>query len=139
MIDEMNCTKSNDLWDLVPLLEDVKIIGKKWVFKIKRDLIGNIEKYKARLIAKRFIKHEGIDYIETFSLLSNKDFLRIILALVAHFDIKLQQVDVKTTILNGNLEEKVFMQQLEGFSSSDGEHLLCKLEKSIYGLKQTSC
>jgi hypothetical protein len=64
--------------------------------------------------------------------------LRIILALVAHFDLELQQMDVKTTFLNGDLEEKVYMKQPEGFPSSDGEQLVCKLKKSIYGLKQAS-
>ena len=61
------------------------------------------------------------------------------MALVAHFDWELQQMDVKTTFLNGDLEEDVYMKQPEGFSCSDGEHLVCKLKKSIYGLKQASC
>ena len=60
------------------------------------------------------------------------------MALVAHFDFDLHQMDVKTTFLNGNLEEEVYMKQLEGFFSSEGEHLVCKLKKSIYGLKQAS-
>ena len=76
--------------------------------------------------------------METFSIVSKKDSLRVILALVAHFDMELQQMDVKTAFLNGELEEEVYMKQLEGFSSSDGEHLVCKLKKSIYGLKQAS-
>ncbi|RVW90132.1 Retrovirus-related Pol polyprotein from transposon TNT 1-94 [Vitis vinifera] len=76
--------------------------------------------------------------VETFSPVSKKDSLRIILALVAHFDLELQQMDVKTTFLNGELEEEVYMKQPEGFPSSDGEQLVCKLKKSIYGLKQAS-
>ena len=60
------------------------------------------------------------------------------MALVANFDLKLHQIDVKTTFLNGDLEEDVYMKQPEGFSSNDGEHLVCKLKKSIYGLKQSS-
>ena len=70
--------------------------------------------------------------------MSKKDSLRIILALVAHFDLELQQMDVKITFLNGDLEEEVYMKQLEGFSSSNGKHLVCKLKKSIYRLKQAS-
>ena len=80
--------------------------------------MGNIKKYKERLVAKGFTQKEGIDYKETFSPVSKKDFLRIILALVAHFDFELQHMDVKTTLLNGELEEEVYMKQPERFSSS---------------------
>ena len=102
-------------------------IGCKWVFKNKRDSLGNIERYKARLVAKGFTQKEGIDYTKTFSPISKKDFLRIILALVAHFDLELQQMDVKIVFLNGDLEEEVYMKQPEGFSSSSGEHLVYKI------------
>ena len=67
-----------------------------------------------------------------------KDSLHIILALVAHFDLELQQMDVKTAFLNGDLENEVYMKQSKGFSSRECEHLVCKLKKSIYGLKQSS-
>ena len=100
--------------------------------------IHNIERYKAKLVAKGFTQNEGINYKETFSLVSKKDSLHIIMTLVAHFDLELQQIDVKTTFLNGNIEEVVYMKQPKGFSFSGGEHLACKLKKSIYGLKQAS-
>ena len=135
MKDEMSSMKCNDVWDLVELPNGAKTIGCKWVFKTKKDSLGNIERYKARLVAKGFTQKEGIDYTETFSPVSKKDSLRIILALVAHFDLELQQMDVKTTFLNGELEEEVYMKQHEGFPFSDGEQLVCKLKKSIYSLK----
>ena len=121
MKDEMNSMASNGVWNLVELPNGAKAIGCKWVFKTKKDSLGNIERYKARLVAKGFTQNEGIDYKETFSPVSKKDSLRIIMTLVAHFDLELQQMDVKTTFLNGNLEEEVYMKQLEGFSSSSGE------------------
>lgn len=121
MKEEMNSMKSNGVWDLVELPNGVKASGCKWVFKTKKDLLGNIERYKARLVAKGFTQKEGIDYTETFSPVSKKDSLRIILALVVHFDLELQQMDVKTAFLNGDLEEEVYIKQPKGFLSSDGE------------------
>ena len=115
-----------------------KVIGCKWVYKTKKDSLGNIERYKARLVAKGFTQKEGIDYNESFSPVSKKDSFRIIMALVAHFNLELHQIDMKTDFLNGDLEEEVYMKQPEGFFSSEGENLVCKLKKSIYGLKQAS-
>ena len=89
-------------------------------------------------MAKGLTQWEGIDYMETFSPVSRKDSLRVIMALVAHFHLELYHMDVKTVYLNGGLEEEVYMKQPEGFSSSAGEHLVCKLKKFIYSLKQAS-
>ena len=138
MNDELKSMVQNEVWDLVELPEGYKKVGCKWVFKTKRDSKGNIERYKARLVAKGFTQKGGIDYRETFSPVSKKDSLRIIMALVAHYDLELHQMDVKTSFLNGNLEEDVYMDQPEGFSIKGKEHLACKLKKSIYGLKQAS-
>jgi hypothetical protein len=110
----------------------------KWVYKTKRDSRGNIERYKARFVAKGFTQREGIDYHETFSHVSTKDSFRIIMALVAHFDLELHKMDVKTSFLNGELVENVFMAQPKGFVVSDKEHMGCHLRRSIYGLKQAS-
>ena len=138
MKDELDSMKSNEVWDLIKLPKGAKAISCKWVYKTKRDSLGNIERYKARLVAKGFTQKERIYCKETFSPVSKKDSLRIILALVAHLDLELQQMDVTTAFLNGDLEEEVYMKQPEGFSSREGEHSVCKLKKSIYGLKQAS-
>ena len=117
MKDEMNSMQNNGVWNLVEFPNGAKAIGCKWVFNTKRDSLGNIERYKVRLVANGFTQKEGIDYTQTFSLVSKKDFLHIILTLVAHLDLELQQMDLKTTFLNGDLEDEVYMKQHEGFSS----------------------
>ncbi|RDX85826.1 hypothetical protein CR513_32921, partial [Mucuna pruriens] len=122
----MKSMQDNDVWDLVELLEGVKPIGCKWLFKTKKDSKDNIERYKARLVVKDFTQKESIDYKETFSLISSKDSFKTIMALVAHFDLELYQMDVKTTFPNGDIDETIHMS------------MVCKLKKSIYGLKQAS-
>ena len=125
MKDELDSTKSNEVWDLVELPKGAKAIGCKWVYKTKRDSLGNIERYKVRLVAKGFTQKEGIDYIETFSPVSQKDSLHIVLGLFPHLDLELQQMDVKTTFLNSGLEDEVYMKQPKDFSFREGEHLVC--------------
>ena len=122
---EMDFMASNRVWDLVKLPIGVKSIGCKWVFKTKKDLLCNFERHKPRLVVKGFTQREGIDYMETFSIVSRKDSLRVFMDLVAHFDFELHQMDVKTGFLNSNIEEEVYMKQPEGFSSSESEHLVC--------------
>ena len=138
MEDEIESMSKNKVWELVKPVEKQKAIGCKWVFKTKRDANGNIERHKARLVAKGFTQKEGIDYNETFSPVSTKDSFRIIMALVAHYNMELHQMDVKTAFLNGELDEVIYMKQPEGFIKSGKEDYVCKLKKSIYGLKQAS-
>ena len=99
MNEEIKSMRDNDVWDLVSLPKDAKPIGCKWIFKTKRDSKGNIERYKARFVAKGFTQKECINYKETFSPVSSKDSFRIIMTLVAHFILELHQMDVKTTFL----------------------------------------
>ena len=113
-------------------------MGVSGSLRLKKDSQGNIEKHKAKLVAKGFTQKEGLEYMEPFFPASRKDSLRVIMALVAHFDLKLHHMDVKTVFLNGGLKEEVYVKQPEGFSFSAGEHLVCKLNKSIYDLKQAS-
>ncbi|WJZ82589.1 hypothetical protein VitviT2T_002334 [Vitis vinifera] len=138
MNEELKSMAHNGVWDLIELPNSCKPVGCKWVFKTKCDAKGNIERFKARLVAKGFTQKESIDYKDTFSPVSKKDSLRIIIALVAHFDLELHQMDVKTAFLNENLDEDIYMEQPEGFAKKGNEHLVCKLKKSIYGLKQAS-
>jgi hypothetical protein len=138
MEDEMRSMIANQVWKLEEILEGVKTVGCKWVYKIKHDFKGNIDRFKTRLMAKGFTRREGIYYNETFLLVSSKDSFRIIMALVAHYDLELYQMDVKPTFLKGDLYENVYMAQPKGFVIEGKEKLRCHLTKFIYGLKQAS-
>ncbi|XP_071695831.1 uncharacterized mitochondrial protein AtMg00820-like [Rutidosis leptorrhynchoides] len=85
--DELKSMKINDIWELTELPNGANPVGCKWVFKTKLDPKGNIERYKAQLVAKGYTQKEGIDYNETFSPVSIKESLRTIMALVDHYDL----------------------------------------------------
>ncbi|KAA0036645.1 Retrovirus-related Pol polyprotein from transposon TNT 1-94 [Cucumis melo var. makuwa] len=113
----------------------------KWLDAMKEELksMNDNEVWDiVELPKESYTQKDGIDYKETFSPVSKKDSLRIIMALVAHYDLELHQMDVKIVFLNGNLDEEVFMDQPEGFMVEGKEHMVCKLKRSIYGLKQAS-
>jgi hypothetical protein len=123
---------------LTPLLLDKKSIDCKWIFKIKYNADGLVERYKARLVAKGYAQKEGIDYNETFALVAKMTSICILLALIAIEDLEVHQMDVKTTFLNGDLEEEIYMDQPKGYISEGEEQLVYKLSKTLYGLKQSS-
>ena len=128
----------NKMWSLVDLPDGCRPIKCKWVFKTKRDAKGHVERYKAILVAKGYSQREGIDFKETFSPVSIKDSLCIIMAIVANFDLELHQMNVRIDFLNGDLVDDVYMSQPIGFEEVGKEHMVCKFQKSIYGLKQAS-
>ncbi|RVX04411.1 Retrovirus-related Pol polyprotein from transposon TNT 1-94 [Vitis vinifera] len=134
MKEEMKSMKDNGVWDLVELPKCIKPIGCKWIFKTKQNSKGNIARYKARLVAKCFTQKEDIDYNETFSPISSNDSFRIIMALVAHYDLKLHQMDVKTVFLNGNIDETIYMVQPENFESNDSKQLVI----TSFGFKENT-
>ncbi|GAB2276181.1 hypothetical protein Dimus_039178 [Dionaea muscipula] len=138
MKSEMDSMYANQVWDLVDAPEGIVSIGCKWVFKKKTGADGKVETYKARLVAKGYRQREGIDYEETFSPVAMTKSIRILLAIAAYHDYEIWQMDVKTTFLNGFLEEEVYMTQSEGFTDKENTKKLCKLQRSIYGLKQAS-
>ena len=95
------------------------------------------EQYKARLVAKGFAQKEGIDYNEIFSPVVKHTSIRLLLAIVAQFDLELEQMDVRTAFLHGKLEEQIYMRQPEGYIQKGQEGMVCLLRKSLYGLKQS--
>jgi hypothetical protein len=135
---EYNSIISNGTWTLVKLPAGRKAIGCKWVFKVKYTATGAIEKYKARLVAKGYSQTQGIDYDETFAPVAKFNSIRVLLAIAAQEDFEIHQMDVMTAFLNADLEEDVYMAQPEGFVEKGNEELVCKLHKSLYGLKQAS-
>ncbi|KAK8569060.1 hypothetical protein V6N12_007592 [Hibiscus sabdariffa] len=138
MRSEMDSMSENQVWTLVEPPEGIKPIGCKWVFKKKTDMDGNVQTYKGRLVAKGFRQIHGIDYDETFSPVAMIKSIRILLAVAAFHDYEIWQMDVKTAFLNGKLEEDVYMTQPEGFVAPENARKVCKLQRSIYGLKQAS-
>jgi hypothetical protein len=123
MKDEMRSMSANKVWDLEQIPNGAKIIGCKWVYKMKYDSKGNVERFKARLVVNGFMQREGIDYNETFSPVLCKDSFRIIMTLVAHYDLELHQMNVKTTFLNCDLYENVYMAQPKGFIMEGKENM----------------
>ena len=138
MNSEMDSMYSNKVWNLVDAPEGIVPIGCKWIFKKKIGVDGKVETYKARLVAKGYRQRQGVDYDETFSPVAMLKSIRILLAIAAHYDYEIWQMDVKTAFLNGNLEEEVYMMQPEGFVSKNCPDKVCRLLRSIYGLKQAS-
>ena len=134
--DEMQSIMSNNTWVLVDLPIGSKPIGCKWIFKKKFKPDGSIDKYKARLVAKGFRQSKGIDYFDTYAPVARIASIRILISLASIFNLKIHQMDVKTTFLNGFLDEEVYMEQPEGFILPGQEKKVCKLIRSLYGLKQ---
>lgn len=128
----------NRTWDLVPLPPGRKKVQCKWVYKIKYKSSGEIDKFKARLVAKGYSQKPGIDYTETFSPVVKHSSIRIILAIAAARKMHLIQFDIGTAFLNGDLHEDIYMSQPEGFIPIGCEKLVCKLKKSMYGLRQSA-
>uniref|UniRef100_A0A2N9J1S8 Integrase catalytic domain-containing protein n=1 Tax=Fagus sylvatica TaxID=28930 RepID=A0A2N9J1S8_FAGSY len=135
MHEEMNSLHKNNTYELVELPKGKKALRNKWVFKLKKDG-EKLVKYKARLVVKGFNKKQGIDFDEIFSPMVKMSSIRVILGLTASLDLELEQMDVKTAFLHGDLEEEIYMVQPEGFEAKGKEHKVCRLKKSLYGLKQ---
>lgn len=129
MSEEFNSLTKMKSWDLVKPSEQMQPLTCRWILRQKQD--GRL---KARLVARGFVQKEGIDYSETFNPVAHYVSIRLILSLAASNKMKLMTFDVKTAFLHGKLKEDIFMYQPEGFN--DGTGRVCKLNKSIYGLKQ---
>ncbi|GKF32157.1 retrotransposon protein, putative, ty1-copia subclass [Tanacetum coccineum] len=132
---EMQSMKDNKVWVLVELPPNGRSVGSKWLFKKKTDIDSKVYTFKACLVAKGYTQTYGVDYGKTFSPVADIRAIRILLAIATFYDYKM---DVKTTFLNDYLSEDVYMVQPEGFVDPKHPNKVCKVQRSIYGLKQTS-
>ncbi|RVW23313.1 Retrovirus-related Pol polyprotein from transposon RE1 [Vitis vinifera] len=135
--DEIDALEKNGTWTITDLPVGKRPVGCKWIFTIKYKADGSVERFKARLVARGFTQSYGIDYQETFAPVAKLNTIRILLSLAVNQDWCLQQLDIKNAFLNGDLEEEVYMEIPPGFEESMAKNQVCKLQKSLYGLKQS--
>ncbi|GJU02700.1 retrovirus-related pol polyprotein from transposon TNT 1-94 [Tanacetum coccineum] len=136
MQDEIHEFDRLEVWELVPRPIYVMVIALKWIYKVKLDEYGDVLKNKARLVAKGYRQEEGIDFEESFAPVARIEAIRIFIANAATKNMIIYQMDVKTTFLNGDLQEEVFVSQPEGFEDQDNPTHVYRLKKALYGLKQ---
>ena len=110
MVEEYDSIVRNSAWEIVPRPVGKLVVGSRWIYKVKQVVDGSVEKYKARFVAQGFSQIEGIDYDETFAHVSRNSSIRSILALSAQMGWHIHQIDVKTTFLNGVIEEEVYIE-----------------------------
>ena len=136
MDDEMRSLNKNDTWVLTELPAGKRALLNKWVFRIKTEP-DDKRGFKARLVVKGYSQRKGIDYAEIFSLFVKLNSIRILFSIVGSKNLHLEQMDVKTTFLHGDLDKEIYMHQPKGFVVTGNEHMVCKLTRSLYGLKQS--
>nr|GEU57090.1 retrovirus-related Pol polyprotein from transposon TNT 1-94 [Tanacetum cinerariifolium] len=135
---EIQSMMDNMVWVLVDLPPGCKTVGSKSIFKKKTDMDGIVHTYKARLVAKGYTQLYEVDYEETFTPVADIRAIRILISIAAYYDYKIRKMDIKTAFLNGYLDEDIYMVQPEGFVDHNHPKKVCKLQRSIYGLKQAS-
>lgn len=136
MREEYDSLMKNNTWSLVELPNGRKPIGCKWVFKRKEDVAGKVSKFKARLVAQGFSQQLGVDYDTVFAPVATQTTFRILLTVAGCKRMTVRHLDVKSAYLHGQLQEELYMQQPKGFTVRGKEHLVCRLQRSLYGLKQ---
>lgn len=136
MMSQILSIEKNRTWELTDFPKNHKVIGIKWIFKLKKNPDEEIMKHKARLVAKGYVQQFGVDYSEVFALVARLETVRLILAYAAFKNWEVHHMDVNTTFLNGEFEEEVYVAQPEGFVDKENPNMVLKLRKALYGLKQ---
>jgi hypothetical protein len=137
MVEEMESLHKNETWDLVKLPSVRKHVSRKWVFKKKMNATGQVEKFKALLVVTGYSQVEGVDFGEVFSPITKLTSIRVLMSLASTFDLEIEKMDMKTTFLHGDLEDEIYMKQPEGFVVKGKKYLVCKIKRSLYGLKKS--
>lgn len=136
MEEELKSIERNGTWKLVELPPNKKSIAVKWVYKVKLNPDGGVNKYKARLVAKGFLQKPGINFGEVFAPVARVETVTMVIAFASWHDWSMYHMDVKSAFLNGPLDEEVFVDQPEGFAVKGQESKVYRLNKALYGLKQ---
>jgi hypothetical protein len=136
MDEELDQIEKNDTWELVPRPKNKNVIDTKWVFGNKLNEDGKVTSNKPRLVCKGYAQIEGIDFEETFAPFARMEAICLLLAYACSKNVTVYHMDIKSTFLNGELEEEVYIEQPEGFQLSENTYYVCKLKKVLYGLKQ---
>ena len=134
---EIEALEANNTWDLTTLPPRKNVIDSKWVYKIMFKPNGEVERYKARIVARGFTQKEGEDFHETFAPVAKLVTLRTLLTIAVNNEWIIQQLDVNNAFLHGDLSEEIYMKVPQGFAKENDQRV-CKLKRSIYGLKQAS-
>ena len=137
MIEEMDALDGNGTWNLVHLPTVKKAIGCRWAFAVKVNPDGSVARLKTRLVAKGYSQTYGVDCSDTFSPVAKMTYVRLFFSLVATHNWDFHQLDIKNAFLHGDLQEEVYMEQPSGFVAQGEIGKVCRLRKSLYGLKKS--
>ena len=133
---EIEAIERSDTWELTNLPTEAKKVGVKWVYKTKFNENGEVDKYKAQLVAKGYTQEHEVDYTEVSAPIARLDTIRVVISLAALKEWTIYQLDVKSPFLHGELSEEVFVEQPPGYEQKGNEQKVYRLKKALYGPKQ---
>jgi hypothetical protein len=136
MMEEYQSIMKNDVWDIVLRLEGKSVVTSKWIYKIKHTVDGSIERHKKRFVARGFSHAERIDYEDTFAHVARYTSIQMIISPATSMGWRVHQMDVKTTFLNGEIKEEIYIEQPYGFIIDEKDSHVCRLKMALYGIKQ---
>ena len=140
MTEKLDQLHKNDTWTLVPkdkIEPGHRPLGGKWVYKVKRDVDGNIARFKARWVVKGYLQQFGVDFDQTFAVVVKPMAFQVLFAIAAYFDLDIDQMDVKTAFLYGFIDQLIYVEMPKENEIEANKNIVCKLLKALYGLNQS--